>query len=122
MRPILCALLVLAGCGKTAAGDDQTGEVLAAWRKLGETPGTFEAVADRKNCRAGRVGGLEATLCIYPDVAEARRAEGVAVGAIKDATGLALAEGKMLLVLADPARQDPSGKKMNALARTFRNR
>ena len=127
MKIHLIGLLVLAaGCSKAGADSGPTKDVLAAWQKAGLEPSTFEPVAQspygEARCRAGKVKGVDATLCELADVADAKRAEATAMSSIKDATGLALAEGKLLLVLVNRGGDDPSGKRINEIARTFRNR
>jgi hypothetical protein len=123
---LLLGVMAVVSCAKAGASDGATGEVLAAWQKAGLEPATFEPLVGspygQARCRTGKVKGIEATVCEHDDVAEARRAETAALAAITEGTGLALAEGKLLLVLVDRGADDPSGKKMNEIARTFRNR
>ncbi len=126
MRAALAMLLV---CGALACSKGDGGGadgVLAAWKKAGFEPAAFEPVkADLQGdarCHAGAIKGIEATLCELPSVADASRAEAAALATLKETTGLALAEGKLLLVLADRKHADPSGRTMNELARAFRDR
>ena len=122
----IALLLLVAACGKGGGGEDSpTATVLAAWKKAGLEPGAFEPVDGKfsdARCRAGKVSGIEATVCEFNDVGEAKRAESTGLASIKDTTGLALAEGKLLLVLADRGHGDPTGKRMNEIAKAFRNR
>ena len=127
MRAFLFGLVVLAACSKGGASEGGgTGLVLTAWQKAGLEPGTFEPVENKAfgagQCRAGKVRSLDATVCEYADVADAKRAETSGMAGIQGGTGLALAEGKMLLVLLDTKHSDPSGKSMNEVARVFRNK
>ena len=95
------------------------------WSKAGMAPGTFgptKVSVGGGRCRGGNINGLDATLCEFDDVAAAKRAEAAGLAEIRGVTGLALAEGKLLLVLADPKQTDPSGRSMNELAKAFRNR
>jgi len=121
---VLVAALAALACGK--GGDETgTGAVLAAWSKAGMAPGTFgptKVSVGGGRCRGGNINGLDATLCEFDDVAAAKRAEAAGLAEIRGVTGLALAEGKLLLVLADPKQTDPSGRSMNELAKAFRNR
>ena len=121
---IMAAALAALACGK---GDSESGSgaVLAAWAKAGMKPGSFEPTKEGiggGRCRGGNINGLDATLCEFDDVAAAKRAEAAGLAEIRGVTGLALAEGKLLLVLADPKQTDPSGRSMNELAKAFRNR
>jgi hypothetical protein len=119
-RLALTLLVLLAACSK----DGAAGNAVEAWRRAGLEPGPFaraDAVGDG-TCNAGTVAGIATTLCEYPDAAAAKRAESVGLAKVEGATGLALAEGKLLLVLADRERKDPHGKTINEIAKIFRNR
>lgn len=124
-RAILVALLV-AACGKGGSTDGAIGDVFAAWQKAGLETSSFAPVDGKAlgdgSCQAGTVRGVATTICEYKGAADAKRAESAGLSQVRDTTGLALAEGKMLLVLADRDRKDPNGKTMNEIAKTFRNR
>jgi hypothetical protein len=128
MRLAAIVLLVagMAACSKAAADDGAAQTVLGAWEKAGLDPAKFEPVDGKPlgdgRCRAGIVKGIAATLCEYPDAAGAKRAETAGLSQVRNATGLSLAEGKLLLVLADRDHKDPNGKHMNEIAKAFRNR
>jgi hypothetical protein len=70
-------------------------------------------------CRKGVVAGLDVTLCGYRDEAAARAAQPAGLASVGEATGAALHHGRLLLVVVDPARADPSGKKINQITRIF---
>jgi hypothetical protein len=119
-------VLALAACSKGGADEGAIPGAIAAWHKAGLETSTFapidgKALGDGR-CQAGTIRGVATTVCEYPGAEEAKRAEAVGLDQIRDATGLALAEGKLLLVLADKERKDPNGKAINEIARTFRNR
>jgi hypothetical protein len=121
---ILVAALLAAACGKSDS--EAAASVISAWERAGLAPSKFVEVDGNAfgggKCRGGAVSGIAATLCEYPDAEAARRAEKTGVAQISDATGLALAQGKLLLVVADRERKDPSGKSINQIARAFRDR
>jgi hypothetical protein len=123
---LIVAVALLAGaCGKGQDSEAAAG-VIAAWKAAGLEAGSFAPVDGKAlgggKCSAGAVSGIDATLCEYPDAPTARRAEAAGLAQVSNATGLALAQGRMLLVLSDPDRKDPSGKHINEIARIFRNR
>lgn len=122
---LAAALLLASACGKGQSSEATAG-LIEAWKLAGLEPTPFQTVdgkafADGK-CSGGAVSGIAATLCEYPDAASAKRAEAAGLAQISNATGLALSQGRMLLVLADRERKDPSGKHINDIARAFRNR
>jgi hypothetical protein len=73
-------------------------------------------------CKRGEVSGVEVTLCEYPDAARAKKLESVALDLVGDTTGSALAEGKLLLVVADRKSVDKDGKRIDTITRAFRGR
>ena len=116
-------LAVLAACGSGASGS--VGDVITGWQQAGLEPASFQA-ADVKalggRCQAGKVKGVDATVCEFDDADKAKRAEAAGLGLVGEATGAALSQGKLLLVLADRSRTDPTGKNIQAIAKVFRNR
>jgi hypothetical protein len=121
---VLSLVALAAACGK--GGGDAMGQVVAAWEKAGLAPGKLEPVDGKAlhdgTCRQGAVSGIGVTLCEYGDAAAASRAEPAGLAQVTDVTGLAIAQGKLLLVVADRDRKDPSGKRINEIARAFRDR
>jgi hypothetical protein len=65
------------------------------------------------------VDGLGVTLCSYPDEAGAKAAEPAGLAAVGDATGTALSRGRLLLVVADRAKADPTGKTIDRITKVF---
>jgi hypothetical protein len=126
------ALLFMAAVAAVACGDDKagppsgTGAVLAAWTKAGITVGpmtpTDGTVLGGGDCRAGVAGGVDVTLCSYTDAHAAEQAEAAGLAMIGQATGVSLAEGTQLLVIADRRNADPSGKTIDRLSKLFRGR
>ena len=109
-------LLVASGCSS------DTDDVLAAWKAAGETPGEFKDAGAKLaggECRAGRVSGLDATLCRFDSAEKARAAEEAGYALVGSAVGTSVAAGRLVLVLADPRKEDPSGRRINALAKAF---
>lgn len=125
---ILTVVVALAPLG--ACGDDEGGgsadDVIEAWKAAGLQPSAFEAADGKKlgggKCRAGSIGGIEATLCEYADPTAARAAEGAGWDAVGNNTGIARAEGKVLLVIADRKNADHNGKRLQQIALTFSKR
>lgn len=135
MRPmtrtivVLAVALAAASCDKGESSSPASGgtnAVLDAWKKIGLTVGAFDKADAAKygggDCRAGTVSGVETVLCTFktPEEAEAARAKGLE--AVGGATGAAIATGSMLLVVADRAKADPSGRTINQMTKVFRGR
>ena len=117
-RKLSClGLLLLVACG------GGTEDVLAAWKKAGQTPGEFKDVGEKLpggKCSAGRVGGLDATVCEFKGTEQARKAEDAGWELVGNTVGSVVVSGKALLVIADPRKEDPSGRRINELIQTFR--
>ncbi|MHB8876207.1 MAG: hypothetical protein ACYC8T_21155 [Myxococcaceae bacterium] len=115
--------LALAAALLTACSSDPSASARGAWRKSGLEVGEFHDAADRlkgSRCSAGRVAGLDVTVCEFPDAAAAARAESSGYELLDGATGLSLASGRSLLVVADWTGVDPDGRKLNEVALAFR--
>jgi len=109
---------MLLGAGCSSGVDD----VLDAWRAAGESPSAFTEVGEKLpggKCRAGKVSGLDATVCVFESTETARKAEEASWALVGNAAGAASVSGKMVLVIADPRKEDPTGRRINALVKTF---
>ncbi len=128
--PAILVVLVAALAAAVACDDDQgggsAGDVIEAWKSAGLQPTAFETADGQKygggKCRAGNIGGLDTTLCEYADDTAAKAAEGAGRAAIGENTGVSLAAGKVLLVVADRKNADPNGRRINQIAKTFQKR
>jgi hypothetical protein len=111
----LVALLV-AGCSSGA--DD----VIDAWKAAGESPSAFTDAGEKLpggKCQAGKVSGLDATVCVFDSAEKARQAEEAGWKLVGNAVGSSVASGKLVLVIADPRKEDPSGRRMNTLLKAY---
>ena len=83
------------------------------------------AIACKKEKAAASGGAsgaaVDIEICDYADAAAAKKAETDGLALVGETTGLAIAEGTRLLVVADRGKADVNGKRMNDLARTFRD-
>lgn len=121
MRRVLIAVLLAAGCSSSSAPS----ELVDAWKKAGLDPQGFASIDGKTlggKCEAGKVSGVDTTICEFPDADAAKKAEAVGLAQVGDTTGAALAQGKYLLVLADRGHTDANGKKIHDIAAAFRNR
>ena len=130
MKPTLLLLLLLAACENSSAG--KSGEaaksspadpVLAGWKKAGLTVSAFDA-ADGKtyaggDCYAGQVNGVDAVICQYATPEAAAAAQPAGQDAIAGFTGASIANGKLLLVVADRRSADPEGRTINQATLLF---
>jgi hypothetical protein len=128
---MVVAALAAAGCeddGKGAPPGKLGGVdgVLDAWKKAGLTVSAFDAADGAKygggDCRAGQVNGIDAVLCLYASSELATAAQPKGLEAVGDATGSALAEGRVLLVVVDRRKVDPEGRTLNQATKVFRGR
>jgi hypothetical protein len=72
-------------------------------------------------CQAGRIDGVEALECEYGDVSAAMAGKKHCEAWIGGATtGLAIARGRVVLVLADRSQTDRNGKVMHKISQTFK--
>jgi hypothetical protein len=128
---LIAAALAAAGCSEegTAAPPANLGgvdAVLDAWKKAGLTVSAFTDADGAKygggECKSGQVNGIDAVLCSYasPELATAAQPKGQ--DAIGDTTGSSIAEGRVLLVVADRRKADPEGRTINTATKVFRGR
>lgn len=111
--------LLLAGCSSSA--DD----VLDAWKAAGETPSGFTDVGEKLpggKCKAGKVSGLDATVCVFDSAEKAQKAEEGGWALVGTAVGSAVVSGKWVLVISDPRKEDPSGRRMNVLVKAYQKK
>lgn len=111
----LMALLV-AGCSSGA--DD----VIDAWKAAGESPSAFTDAGEKLpggKCQAGKVSGLETTVCVFDSTEKAQQAEDAGWKLVGNSVGSAVVSGKMVLVIADPRKEDPTGRRINALVKAY---
>jgi hypothetical protein len=118
MRRMTGALVALLAVGCSSGPDD----VLDAWKAAGETPSTFSDAGEKLpggKCHAGKVSGLDATVCVFDSADKAREAEEAGWKLVGNAVGSSVASGKMVLVISDPRKEDPSGRRLNTLVKAY---
>jgi hypothetical protein len=119
-------LVLLASCSKSdsSANASPFGEpgnprdaVIGAWKNGGLTPSplTPASVAVGKDCQSGTVGAVDVLLCTFGTPEEAKAAEDAGLGWVGEATGASQAYGKVLVVVADRRKADPSGRTINQM-------
>jgi len=126
---VFALVIVLASCEDStkSAGpgtSEAVSEMVAKWKgaelfvsEFAEMDGS--KLADGK-CAQGTVDGLEVVLCEYPDDDAAKAATEAGLARVAETTGAALSNGKMMLVLADRKKSDPSGRTINRITKLFR--
>jgi|RhiMetdeSRZDD1v2_1073273.scaffolds.fasta_scaffold1002375_2 hypothetical protein len=118
------AALALAACSDKAPSNRDG--VIDAWKKAGLTVSTMSAVEGKAlgggDCQAGTIGGLDVTLCTYGSDKAASAAQDAGLASVGGVTGASLAQGSMLLVVADRRNVDPSGRTIDQVTKAFRGR
>ncbi len=116
-RKLSClGLLLLAACSNGSE------DVIEAWKKAGQSTGEFKDVGEKLpggKCFAGKVAGLDATVCDFDSAEKAQQAEEAGWKLVGNAVGSAVVSGKLVLVIADPRKEDPSGRRINALLKAY---
>ncbi|HYX93374.1 MAG TPA: hypothetical protein VE782_17560 [Myxococcaceae bacterium] len=100
-------------------------KVQDAWKKAGHQVSELKPV-ERKiaggNCSSGTVAGFEATLCEFDNETQATQAQASGLEVVADNVGASIAAGKLLLVVADRRKTDPTGRKLNEIIKVFHER
>jgi hypothetical protein len=125
MRRLVLIAALCAACGSDRPAGSADA-VIDGWSEAGLEPASFtegKSLAGGK-CRQGSVSAMETVVCEFADEAAAKKAEadGLALVGSDINAGVSLAQGKMLLVVADRKSTDPNGKRLNQIAKTFRAR
>jgi hypothetical protein len=116
----LVAAIVISACAKDGAN-----EPIAVLRAAGVE---VTAVAPSNaipgsTCQTGRVDGIEAAVCRFAGEGDAKAAEAAGLAWVGDAeSGVSIASGAHLLMLADRSSADPGGKRIDAIAKAFSKR
>ncbi len=134
----LAAALALPGCGDDnearAAGAAMAAAhvppaidgTLARWKQAGLTVSAFDDADGVKYgggaCKAGSVSGVDTVVCLHADDAAAAAAVDAARAAVGLTDGLAVAHGRLVLVMADRRKADPQGRTINQASKLFARR
>jgi hypothetical protein len=116
---LAAAVVTLCAAGCSSPADSVT----KAWKGAGHTvtdlkPAEKELAGGK--CSAGAADGLDVTLCEYGDAEAAKKAEEAGFELVGKVVGTSVAAGKMVLVVADTRKEDPSGRRLNELVKVFR--
>jgi hypothetical protein len=127
---VLCALVALVGCSKdkdkktagspAASVDGFMLKLKQSGLSTGELAPVEVADLGGAKCRRGDVGGVEMTICEYDDASRAKKYADTGLNLVGESTGASLAEGKLLLVVADRKAVDKDGKRIDKITRAFR--
>ncbi|NOJ81951.1 hypothetical protein HNV28_27105 [Myxococcus xanthus] len=121
MRSVALGMVALLVAGCSSGVDD----VVDAWKTAGESPSAFTDAGEKLpggKCQAGKVSGLDATVCVFESAEKAQQAEEAAWKLIGNSVGAAAVSGKMMLIIADPKKEDPSGRRLNALVKAYQEK
>jgi hypothetical protein len=121
----LALIAFLAGCEKGGGSAPANLDgVVAAWKQEGIDGSGLSPASKGKieggTCREGSLDGFETVLCEFASEEAAAKAQAAGLALVGETTGLSLVRGKLLLVVADRNHTDPSGKRLNKIAQTFR--
>jgi hypothetical protein len=91
--------------------------VVDAWKKGGLSPDKLVAakVDVGKDCRAGKVDGVDVLVCVYASAKDAKAAEKPGLAWVGPTTGAAQAHGALLIAAADRSKADVNGKTINQI-------
>lgn len=119
---LMCLLLTM-GCGKDTVSS--ASGMQSVWKKAGLESTSFETITEAKlgdaTCQRGKVSGVETTVCVYRDEAAAKEKREAGLKLVGNHTGASLARGKLLLIVIDRERVDPSGRTINRITQSFRS-
>ena len=113
----LAALTALVGCTSPVE------RIAKIWSEKGHASTGFTDVGEKVKggkCSAGTVAGMATTLCEFGSAEEATKAQEQGWELLGGAVGSSIAAGKVLLVIADAKKEDPSGRRLNELINSFR--
>ena len=104
--------------------------VFAAWNDAGLAMADFRPVDDEASavgvdlgegdCQTGQIEEIASVVCSYPSPQAAEAAQEAGLELVGAATGAALANGSLLLIVADRQDADPDGRRINDITKTFR--
>lgn len=114
---VICVLLAGAACSKGSKGATSRDGVVAAWKKGGLSPSELKPAKTDvgKDCASGTVNKLDVLVCTFSSAADAKAAEDAGLAWVGDTTGVAKAQGEMLIVVADRKKADVNGKTITQL-------
>lgn len=116
----MCGLLALLACDDTMSPEQ---DFRAAWaaadldvqdlKKLDDSPIGGDA------CWSAQIRRIETVFCQYKDPASAAKAHPAGLRHVGEHTGLALNQGRWMIVVVDRDNVDTKGKAINRIANTF---
>ena len=114
-----------AGAAPSVIGSAARNDVVAGWQKAGLTVSAM--TADKSgavggDCVTGTVSGVDVVVCAFATPDEAKAAEAKGFAWVGETTGTSLAQGAVLVAVADRRSADPSGRTINTIATTFRGK
>jgi hypothetical protein len=134
MRAALLALVVLAACDKDGGKTDKlpaalggTGKdaLVEGWKKDGLTVSALTADksgAIGTDCSSGTVSGVAVVVCTFAAEADAKAAEAKGYEWVGETTGTVLVAGATVVAVADKHKADPTGRTINAIAKSVRGK
>jgi hypothetical protein len=117
---IISALFLFACESKSEAPKNEAVAKLEAAGLKAEGLADAAGMIAGAQCQQGKIDGIDAAICQFPDDASAKAAEQSSLGWVGEAhSGTAVASGRALLVLADRGKTDPTGKRIDEITKAF---
>ncbi|MGE0548598.1 MAG: hypothetical protein AB7O24_25790 [Kofleriaceae bacterium] len=120
----MAGALALIGCDKARPeGGVARDQIVDAWKKAGLPPSKLAAATTPvgTDCQTGSVQAIDVLLCVFPTEVEAKAAETAGLTWVGDASGLAKANGNVLIALVDRKNKEPAGKTIDRLVKLASN-
>jgi len=123
---LAAAAALLCACGNDKAAPATSAAVIKAWKAAGLTISSLSSAQlpalAAAECQSGTINAVDIVLCSYPDEAAATAAQPKGFALVGAATGTAIAQKTLLLVVTDRRKVDPSGRTIDRVTKIFRGR
>lgn len=116
----MCGLLALFACDDaTSPEQDFTSAWRAADLEVNDLTKLEESPIGGDSCWSAKVDGIETVFCQYKNAGAAAKAHPAGLRHVGEHTGLALNQGRWMIVVVDRDNTDTRGKAINRITNTF---